>query len=354
MNPCNSGKFSVVLALLAASGMFVSLVGCRRGDEPRMRLGAFFGSPGGMQFPEPDNLGIHGFDNGINEHNGMVYTCKGGFIDIGHLREAADRTAYLAATAYKNISLRKTEFSFLVIEPSRYRVRVSYPSDWDFYPQQQQEIVSRDISILLGSYLAHSSLIWHEIMSGYGFATSGIFPDTISSFSCEDTYSDLLGVHIGAKALRDRQLDYDKAVTKLLVQTLEDLDVQPAQAASRAAKLVEGQWYTGGFYFFVTVKKRNYDAGQNNGFITPILIPEICSNTEVCALSVPTLEELEPYGFHVEVEIEPRILENNRICDSIHLDRRDGINPQVHFRAIIEHLESRQTEATGQHVAHGQ
>jgi hypothetical protein len=355
MNSYKSGTYTVFCTQLAAALWIIILLGgCRRGDEPRMRFGAFFGSPAGMQFPEPNDLGTHGFDSGISEHNGMVYTCKGGFIDIGHVREAADRTAYLAHTAYQNMILNKTEFSFFVIDPSRYRVRVSYPSNWDNISREQKETVTREVSILLGGYLAHCSLVWHEIMTGYGFSSAGFFPDTISSFSCEDTYSDLLGVHVAAEALRNQQLGYDDALTKLLKQTLKDLDVQPARVASRAAKLVEGKWYTGGFYFFVTMKKRNYDFGQSNGYVTPILVPEICSAAEASVFPVPALEELEAYGFTATVEIETRVFENNRICDSIQLDRKARINPQIHFGPIVEQMEYQFNKPAGQHIAQNQ
>jgi hypothetical protein len=355
MNPEKLTPFiftRIALTLLCYGIIWLS--GCQRAGEPHMRLGAFFGSPGGMQFPEPNNLGIHSFEFNVNEKTGMLYTCKGGFIDLGHLREAADRTEYLTETVYKNLISKKTNFSLFVIEPSRYWVRVSYPSDWDNYSPQQKETVAGDVSILLGRYLAHTSLIWHEIITGYGFASGGIFPETISSFSCEDPYSDLLGTCLGAEALHNKQLVYDDAMTKLIEQTLKDLDAQPARVAFHAAKSVEGQWYTGGFYFFVTMKKRSYDIGQDNGYITPVLVPGICPDAEAQSFPVPGLEEIEQYGFKAIVEIEPRILENDRICDSIHLDRSARINPQIHFKLIVEYLEYTQNELRKQQVTHRQ
>ena len=248
----------------------VFLTGCYRIGEPRMRFGSFFGSPGGMQFPEPNNLGMHGFDSGLEEIEGMVYTCKGGFIDIGHVREAADRTAYLRQIVYRNLIRKKTAFSYRVIEPSRYYVKISYPSDWDDYSVPEREIRANNISISLGQYLAHKSLIWHEIITWYGFATSGIFPDTISSFSCEDAYSDLLGTCLGVQALYDEPQQYDQVMTKLLYYTLQELDAQPAAVAQQAAKSVEGKWYTGGFYFFVTMNKHNFDIGTDDCYISPV------------------------------------------------------------------------------------
>lgn len=352
MNPEKSGNY--VLGLLAISGFLILFCGCRRGSEPRLRLGAFFGSPGGMHFPEPNNLGTHGFNTGIHERNGMVYTCKGGFIDIGHVREAADRTAYLSQISYQNLISKNTDFSFLVVDPSRYRINLSYPSSWDNYTEQQKETFSREASISLGQYLAHSSLIWHEILTGYGFCTSGIFPDTISSFSCEDTYSDLLGIYLGAEALRNRQMDYDDSITQLIHMELQKLDAQPPRVAQHAAKIVDGQWYTGGFYFFVTMKKRNFDVGLDDGFITPVLVDGICAESAARSLAVPSLDLLRQYGLKVNVEIEPRVLENSRICNSIGLDSRTRINPQIHFGLIIEHLELKQNGVEGQHIAHGQ
>ena len=86
-------------------------------SPPRMRVGAFFGSPGGMRYPDPDRLGRHNYESASGERNGLVYTCGGGFIDIGHLREAADRTAYLSGLAFRKLSAgifseRISSFSF--------------------------------------------------------------------------------------------------------------------------------------------------------------------------------------------------------------------------------------------------
>ena len=80
---------ALILSALAVIG------GCDMAEGPRPRLGSFFGSPTGMKFPNPEKLGSHHLKFGMNEKIGMVYTCRAGFIDLGHLREAADRTACL-------------------------------------------------------------------------------------------------------------------------------------------------------------------------------------------------------------------------------------------------------------------
>jgi hypothetical protein len=335
------------LSVLVRTGLatlllaIVLLVGCRNAQEPRMRFGSFFGSPGGMEFPEPNCLGTHHFEPGAYEINGMLYTSKGGFIDLGHVREAADRTAYLRKIAYQNLISKKTDFSFHVIEPSRYCVNVDYPADWDNRPAQEKESVTNEVSIVLGQYFAHTSMVWHEIITGYGFSTAGFFPDTISSFSPEDPYSDLMGTRLAVQAMREEPLNYDAAMTTLLYQTLKELDVQPARVARQAAKSIEGKWYTGGFYFFVTMKKRNFDIGLDNCCITPSLVPGICSGAVVKSYPVPSLEELSRYGFKVHVGIESLVFENDRMHDAIGLNRQSRIDPQIHFGPMIEQLKYR-------------
>ena len=81
-----------------------------------------------MKFTEPEKLGKHSFEFSLNEANGLMYTCKGGFIDIGHVREAADRTAYLRNLIYENLIRGDKKFSFRMIEPSRLSVNfIGYP-----------------------------------------------------------------------------------------------------------------------------------------------------------------------------------------------------------------------------------
>ena len=100
-------RLTGILIFLAA---VIFINGCHKPDLPKFRIGSFFGSPGGMSFTDPNNLGKHS-GNGQKrngEKTGMVYTCKGGFIDLGHLREGVDRTAHLAKLTKKNLTEGKT------------------------------------------------------------------------------------------------------------------------------------------------------------------------------------------------------------------------------------------------------
>jgi len=119
-------KLYVIVLLL----MVVITGGCQTRSRPRLRISDFFGNPWGMRYPDPNDLGRHCLDYCRSEKLGLVYTCRAGFIDIGHVREAADRTHYLAQLTYENLMQAETDFSYRVIEPTRYTIALSYPDYW--------------------------------------------------------------------------------------------------------------------------------------------------------------------------------------------------------------------------------
>jgi hypothetical protein len=315
--------------LVLISGLVLA-VGCS--GPPRMRVGAFFGSPGGMNFPDPERLGNHNYNSPLGERNGLVYTCNGGFIDIGHLREAADRTAFLADLVFDKLAAGKTEFSFRVIEPSWYHVTVSYPPGWEDMPEEKRVDMAGEVSILLGQYLAHKSLVWHEIITWYGFSSTGIFSEKISSFSFEDTYSDATGVYLAGLALRDRR-PYDKVMTLLIDERLKELGVKSPAITRQAVSRISGEWYSGELYIFTRMKEPNFDVGLEGGLVTPYLVADICPDAVPTPCPVPSLDSLSQFGFAIDLEIEPYIWEKRAIYHSIQL--KQNIRPEAHFPELI-------------------
>lgn len=334
-----SGTYKTLMVCLAGLLAVAILAGgCASGDEPHQRLGAFFGSPGGMSYPDPNDLGRHSYRFSLDEKDGgLVYTSRGGFIDIGHVREAADRAAYASRIACENLLAGRTGFSLRIIEPSIYYVAVSYPADWNKMPESRRRELALEASIPLGQYIAHKSLIWHEIITGFGFSSTGIFSEKISSFSFEDTYSDAVGIMLGGQSLRDPR-PYDNAMTDLLHRELISLGVQRPDVARQAVKHIEGRWFTGDWYFFVSMKEPNFDIGTGTGFVTPKLVADICPGTpEPCP--VPTLEPLKKLGFSATIAIDPRIWEEKQIFRTVHMeDSTDMIRPEVHFPEIIDEM----------------
>ena len=98
---------------------------------PRIRPASYASSTFGTTFIGPGDLSKHGYNNGWSEGNGIVYTCRGGHIDIAHLRKTADWTAFLTIKTLKQIKKDKTDFKFKLKEPSVYYVHITYPDYWN-------------------------------------------------------------------------------------------------------------------------------------------------------------------------------------------------------------------------------
>jgi len=332
-------KLYVIVLLL----MVVITGGCQTRSRPRLRISDFFGNPWGMRYPDPNDLGRHCLDYCRSEKLGLVYTCRAGFIDIGHVREAADRTHYLAQLTYDNLMQAETDFSYRVIEPTRYTIALGYPDYWKDLSRENKESIAREISIQLGQYLAHTSLIWHEILTWYGFSSSGPFPEKISAFSCEDPYSDVLGTHVAATVLSDprcfyKETAFEESMTALIDETLKQLGAQPPDTAKQAVEKIKGDWYEGGYYFFVEMKKRNLDVGLDDGIVFPCRVDDMCSDTPAQDCPAPNFGFLEKYEFKIRVRLKPVEFEKGRIYNTLGLKGSDRITPYIHFPMLLESI----------------
>ena len=311
---------------------------------PRVRMGSYASSTMGTNFLGPGDIGKHRYKYSWREQNGIMYTCKAGHIDVAHVRKAADWTAYLASRTFYKLMNNEEGFSFRLKEPSVYYVRFKYPENWKDLPQKKKARIVYEVSIGLGQYLAFSAATWHEILTWYGYKITGIYSEFPSAFSWEDSYSNALGCRIGAMALRDTKNKYNKAMTLAINRELRKLDAQSRHTARRASEKVKGQWYSGGFLFFVSVRSRNFDIGLDDGYVTPRLIPSIsgCEEATPQKCPVPNLDFLSKYGFSIGFRIEPREWEKEKILSVAYPDpgeRKVWVDPIVCFPTIMEHIE---------------
>jgi hypothetical protein len=338
-------------AVLVAAAMLCFTMGCQTNPPPRLRVGTYFGSLSGTEFADPLDLGRHCRTLGWGEKNGLVYTCRGGFIDMAHLREAADRTAYVCGLLYPAIMHQKRHLSFQLIEPSRYHLTFEYPDHWRGLSHDERQEIAYSLSVKLGQYIAQKSTVWHEILTWFGFSSTGVFSEYLSSFSWEDVYSDLLGTRLAVIALNHTPHAYDDAMTLLIQNELQRLGMQPPAVADQALQAISGAWYTNGYYFFSTLKKRNFDLGHDDGLVTPWLVPGICPEQEPLSYPVPTTDILDVYGFSMQLEIEPRELEGPALLSIAH-DGESGkcIEPSVHFPILMSHIRKEAEEQYGPEV----
>lgn len=179
-----------------------------------------------------EKIGTHHYLGDPSEGNGIIYTRKGGFIDMGHLRDQADWTAYLYKQLLENRA--KGNLSILLGREGGEKTLTA---------QIDPHLTKSDLIQLAGK-IAYDLSVWHEIATWFGASTIPLVPERYSSFSVEDAYSNLLGVTIGIKAIQS-ELPYEEAVTRIIEETLKNLDVVSNETETyMAMEAVRDIWWT--------------------------------------------------------------------------------------------------------------
>lgn len=179
-----------------------------------------------------EKIGSHRYLGDPEEENGIVYTRRGGFIDMGHLRDQVDWTAFIYKQLTEN-TWEKNQELILGREGGEKTLKVNLPDH-----------ISDNDLILLAGKITYDLSVWHEIATWFGASTIPFVPERYSSFSIEDAYSNLLGVTIGIKALQS-ELPFEEAVTKIINETLKGLDVVANETETYLAmESVRNIWWT--------------------------------------------------------------------------------------------------------------
>lgn len=204
-----------------------------------------------------------------SEGNGLVYTCRGGFLDIAHLRDYSDTTLYLA-TMVARLLETGGEIT-LPYEGATIHVDLR-AADGGMLQDQGRWAMATP----LAQWLAYQSSIWHEIVTWFGWSTFPLFPEKVSSFSPEDSYSNLLGARIGAAVISQRgardEFAYNRNVDRWIDRTLILAEAVPVAAAEEAMMAVDGVWWNSGKRVpdFSLVLRRNFQTGPT---VDPWLVP---------------------------------------------------------------------------------
>jgi hypothetical protein len=324
-------KIIRIIAVTAVVAGAIFSGGCSIGGQPRTRLGSYAASTPGTNFIGNRSLGQHNYDNFLFEQNGIVYTCRGGHIDIAHVRIAADYVRYLYDKVRMTLLKDKIEFTFkLNVDPSLYYVTLKYPDNWKTLPQKEKERIAHELALELSQYCAYTMTTWHEVLTFYGYKCMYILPEEPSAFSWEDIYSNLLGVRLGAQAVQNEECGYNKAMTVLLQKELEKLQIQPAKTAWQAAEKMRGKWFKG--VVFINMIERNMDIGIDDGYVTPTLAPGVCEGATPLSYPAPKLDLFNRYGFAMYFEVEPVEWEKGKILRIVY---PNGSGKRIRFP---EHL----------------
>ncbi len=328
----------ITLAVVVPGVTFLN--GCTLSGKPRVRLGSYATSTPGTKFIDINSLGRHSYYNFLFENNGIVYTCRGGHIDIAHVRIGADNVRYLYYKTRRNFIRTRPEFTFkLNVEPSTYFVKLEYPPGWEDLTRKERRQIADELALELSQYFTFTMTTWHEVLTWFGYKCMGFLPEQPSAFSWEDIYSNLIGIRIGAQAIRDEEHSYNEAVTVAIKRELEDLQAQPRHTAWRAAEKMRGKWFDG--LLLIDMRERNFDIGLDDGFVTPTLVPGVCEGAEPQSYPVPTLDKFHEYGFTMVLEVEPREFEKDKILKIIYpKGGHRRIRPTEHIPVVIDYIKN--------------
>jgi hypothetical protein len=249
------------------------------------------------------NIGKHQYLGNENEGNGIIYTLKGGFIDMAHMRDQADWTAFLYHIILKNKGVPNFEFK-LGYERGFKKLLLNVPAD-----------ISDINAINLAGRIAYDLSVWHEIATWYGPTSIPLLPERYSSFSIEDNYSNLLGATLGIEALKS-DLPYEDAMTKLIDEKLTQLErVDSVSQTYDAMEKVLNKWWTRDFQLpqANVLLRREYSTYSAT---YPLIVPELSDpKGDICILDIPKLidtnlkfEDLYTLSFKVNGKIHSKNL----------------------------------------------
>jgi Protein of unknown function (DUF4056) len=264
---------------------------CVFGMDLKAKLGAL---PMPVNIPNVtaiEELGPHGYDNGKieGEHNGLVYTCRGGFIDVAHIRDNADRMLFIVTQIARGLP---GPVSFDLPEEGTTR-RVNVKALPDGMLERRGRWAT---ATALGAWVNFQMSVWHEVITWYDWETIKGFSEKVSAFSIEDLYSNVLGARIAAGIITNRETrsrdEYDAAMDAWIAESLRRLGAVSRDEGRQAMKAVDGLWWDS--TKFVTENKlviRRYfnTTSPLSGWRVTEAVPDDASMRKMCAGRAPPL-----------------------------------------------------------------
>ncbi len=206
----------------------------------------------------PDRLGQHSYQRKDldSEMTGLIYTCRGGVIDLAHIRDYADWTAYLFERI--RLVLGSSVIIPLPFEAAEREV-VLRPLNVSLSPAERDEL-----ALLLAQRISFQLSVWHEIATWYDYRSVPMFSERLSSFSPEDLFSNAVGAELGARALRSGR-EYNEAMDSALAEMVHQLAPLPNSYTKKTLDAVDGIWWdrTKMLPDMAMVTRRNMDVSDN-------------------------------------------------------------------------------------------
>lgn len=199
---------------------------------------------------DPTLLGHHGYNGGRrgfigdllgndNEKLGILYTRRGGFIDVAHVRDSADYAMYLFSQIRPRLGTHWT----LELGPELADRRIEF-----FATPLPDSLADRyTLAAQLAAYLSFQLAAWHELAQWHGFNSVPGFPEEVSALSPEDLYSNVLGARLGL--IIELQGDassrhrFSEALTRVLPQALRALESVSLEETRAMFDQLDGCWW---------------------------------------------------------------------------------------------------------------
>ncbi|OUR98762.1 hypothetical protein A9Q84_04945 [Halobacteriovorax marinus] len=131
------------------------------------------------------------------EGNGLLYTCKAGYIDLTHLRDTADWTKEVFELLGKHLGKDKS----ITVKEEGAKRRLHFLS------MDTRDLTRQDL-LIIAANISYENSVWHEIATGFDFVKF----QHMSAFSPEDNYSNYLGTHLAKEALTNDG-DFNSSMT---------------------------------------------------------------------------------------------------------------------------------------------
>jgi hypothetical protein len=238
-----------------------------------------------------DEIGPHHYDSAVftvgsegrlvdEERNGLVFTCRGGFIDTAHVRDYADWTIYFGSRFFEQLSSGTT--IELTDEAGRRRAVLERID-----PELLRRHDPVSLTMAIAQWLAFQLSIWHEIATWYGWSAVPGYPEKLSAFSPEDLYSNALGTKIAVAAAIERAARsstlYEQSVDAWLRAVVGFLGPASKETAIEAMRSLEGVWWSPAARLPDpgVVLRRNLSIGET---VSPWLVPQALASEALSAL----------------------------------------------------------------------
>lgn len=202
------------------------------------------------------------------EKLGLIYTEKGGFIDIAHVKDTADYTLYLFTEIFAHLGENyqiqlDDELAAIKIQLFVSKLSISY-------------IERYTLSAYLAAELAFELAAWHEIAQSYSYESVPGFSEGISAFSPEDLYSNLLGARIALTLILQGQASsvsqFSAGMTKTLPSALKELGAYAKNETQQMFDQVDSLWWNSKMHVpdkFLLLK-RDYETSSTRMPVMPL------------------------------------------------------------------------------------